>query len=104
VSTNPFDGLDPDAVLRRLQAQAEDLESKASRLRAELATTTASASSPDGAVTVTLSSAGALEDIVFSTAVAEHEPSALGPLVMATVRDARQAVDEKLATAFGGLS
>jgi DNA-binding protein YbaB len=101
VSTNPFDGLDPEAVLRQLQAQADDLESKAAQLRTELATVTASASSPDGAVTVTLAPTGALADIAFSAAVADHAPEALGPLVMATVRAAQRAVDDQVKASLG---
>lgn len=96
MSENPFDGLDPDSVLRQLRAQAADLETKATRLRDELAGTTASASSPDGAVAVTVSATGALEDITFSTAASEHAPEELGPLVMAAVRDARAAVSERV--------
>jgi DNA-binding protein YbaB len=102
---NPFEGLDPDTMLRELQAQAADLENKATQLRSELATATASATSPDGAVTVTLSPTGALQDITFSAKAAAHKPEALGPLVMQTVRAAQREVSNRvtasLAEQFG---
>lgn len=102
---NPFEGLDPDTMLRELQAQAADLENKATQLRSELATASASATSPDGAVTVTLSPTGALQDITFSAKAAGHKPEALGPLVMQTVRAAQREVSNRvtasLAEQFG---
>lgn len=102
---NPFEGLDPDTMLRELQAQAADLENKATQLRSELATATASATSPDGAVTVTLSPTGALQDITFSAKAAAHKPEALGPLVMQAVRAAQREVSNRvtasLAEQFG---
>jgi len=105
VSTNPFESLDPDTVLRQLQQQADDLESKATRLRTELAKATATASSPDGAVTVTLSPTGALQNIQFSAKAAGHTPDALGPLVMKTVQAAQREVSQRvtasLAEQFG---
>lgn len=102
---NPFEGLDPDSVLRELQQQVENLETKAAELRTELANASATATSPDGAVTVTLSPTGALKDITFSAAVATHSPAELGPLVMRTVqaaqRDVSNRVTASLAEGFG---
>lgn len=103
--TNPFEGLDPDAMLRELQQQADDLEHKASSLRTELATATATATSPDGAVTVTLSPTGALQNITFSAKASSVKPEALGPLVMTTVQAAQREVSNRvtasLAAQFG---
>jgi DNA-binding protein YbaB len=93
---NPFDGLDPDTMLRELQAQAAELETKATQLRDELAAATASATSPDGAVTVTLSPTGALQNISFSAKAAAHKPEALGPLVMKTVQAAQREVSNRV--------
>lgn len=102
---NPFDGLDPDTVLRDLQRQAEDLETKAARLRTELANASATVTSPDGAVTVALSPTGALQDITFTAAAAKITPEELGPLVMTTVRAAQREVSDRvtasLAQQFG---
>lgn len=102
---NPFEGLDPDTMLRELRAQAADLENKATRLRSELAAASGTATSPDGAVTVTLSPTGALQDITFSAKAAAHKPEALGPLVMKTVRAAQREVSNRvtasLAEQFG---
>ena len=102
---NPFEGLDPDSVLRQLQQQAEDLETKASQLRSELATTSATVTSPDGAVTVTLSPTGALQDITFAAPAARVAPEHLGPMVMKTVQAAQHEVSNRvtasLAEQFG---
>ncbi len=103
--TNPFEGLDPDAMLRELREQAADLENKATQLRTDLANASATATSPDGAVTVTLSPTGALQNITFSAKVASHKPEALGPLVMKTVQAAQREVSNRvtasLAEQFG---
>jgi DNA-binding protein YbaB len=105
VPTNPFEGLDPDSMIRELQQQADDLDRKATRLRTELANVTVTATSQDGAVTVTLSPTGALQDITFAASAAGHTPDELGPLVMATVRTAQREVSNRmtaaLATQFG---
>lgn len=102
---NPFEGLDPDTALRELRQQADALESKATRLRTELAAASATATSPDGAVTVTLSPTGALQNISFSAKATAHRPEALGPLVMKTVlaaqREVATRVTASLAEQFG---
>jgi DNA-binding protein YbaB len=93
---NPFEGRDPDSMLRELRQQAEDLETKATQLRTELANASATATSPDGAVTVTLSPTGALQDISFSPKASTVKPEALGPLVMKTVQAARREVSNRV--------
>ena len=93
---NPFEGMDHDAVLRTLRERAEGIEARAEQLRAGLESASASASSPDGAVTVTLSPTGALQAISFSAKAAAHKPEALGPLVMSAVRAAQRQVSAKL--------
>jgi DNA-binding protein YbaB len=102
---NPLDGLDPDSVLRQLQQQAADLENKAARLRTELTNASATATSPDGAVTVTLSPTGALQNITFAAPAAKVPPEKLGPLVMTTVQAAQREVSNRvtasLAEQFG---
>lgn len=94
--SNPFEGLDPDAMLAELRQQAADLETKATQLRTELDKTTATATSPDGAVTVTLSPTGALQNITFSAKAAAVKPEALGPLVMQTVATAQREVSNRV--------
>lgn len=93
---NPFAGMDPDAMLRELRQQADDLETKSNQLRDELAAASATVSSPDGAVTVTLSPTGALQHISFSAKAANHSHEALGPLVMKTVQAAQHEVSSRM--------
>jgi len=100
VQPNPFAGMEPDAMLRSLREEAERLESRANQLRDDLAAAGATATSPDGAVTVTLSPTGALRDVSFATKAREHTPEALGPLVMRTVRDAQRQVAAQVAESF----
>jgi DNA-binding protein YbaB len=97
VPANPFEGMEPETMLRALRDKARQLETDAARIRDELAASSASVSSPDGAVTVTLSPTGALQDITFGAKAANHKPEALGPLVMRTVEAARQAVATRVA-------
>jgi DNA-binding protein YbaB len=94
--------MDHDAVLRTLRERAEGIEARAEQLRAGLEAASASASSPDGAVTVTLSPTGALLDISFSAKAAGHKPEALGPLVMSAVRAAQRQVSAKLTESLEG--
>jgi len=102
---NPFDGLDPDTVLEQLRQQAADLETKAAQLRTELNNATATTTSPDGAVTVTLSPTGALQNITFAAPASKVPPEKLGPLVMQTVQAAQREVSSQvtasLSTQFG---
>ncbi len=99
---NPFEGMDHEAVLRTLRERAEGVEARARELRAGLEAASASASSPDGAVTVTLSPTGALQGISFSAKAAAHKPEALGPLVMSAVQAAQRQVSAKLTESLAG--
>lgn len=102
MQANPFEGMDHDAVLRTLRERAADVEERARQLGAGFAAATSTASSPDGAVTVTLSPAGALQDITFSAKSAGHKPEALGPLVMSAVAAAQRQASAKLTAALEG--
>ncbi|HYQ69732.1 YbaB/EbfC family nucleoid-associated protein [Actinophytocola sp.] len=95
---NPFQ--DPESMLRELRQQAAELETRATRLRDDLAAASATVTSPDGAVTVTLSPTGALQDISFTAKAAAHKPEALGPLVMKTVRAAQGEVSNRVAASL----
>ena len=102
MQSNPFEGMDHDDVMRMLRERAADVEQRAQRMSAGFAAATATASSPDGAVTVTLSPTGALQDISFSAKAAGHKPEALGPLVMSAVAAAQRQASAKLTEALDG--
>jgi DNA-binding protein YbaB len=87
-------------MLRELRQQAADLETRATQLRTDLSAASATATSPDGAVTVTLSPTGALQDISFSAKAATVRPEALGPLVMRTVQAAQREVSTRVAASL----
>jgi DNA-binding protein YbaB len=103
VSANPFEGMDHDAMLRALREKTQGIEARVQELRAGLESASATASSPDGAVTVTLSPTGALQNISFSAKAAGHKPEALGPLVMSAVRAAQRQVSAKLTESLQGV-
>jgi len=94
--------MDHDAVMRMLRERAADVEERARRMSAGFAAAAATASSPGGAVTVTLSPTGALQDISFSAKAAGHKPEALGPLVMSAVAAAQRQASAKLTETLAG--
>src|SRR3954452_7642806 len=104
MQSNPFEGMDHDAVMRMLRERAADVEERARRMSAGFAAATATASSPDGAVTVTLSPTGALQDISFTSKAAAHSPEALGPLVMKTVQAAQREVSNRVTASLDQFS
>ena len=93
---NPFAGMDPDTMLRTLKQESEQMEVKARQLQQEMAAATVTTTSPDGAVTVTVSPTGALQDISFSDKATNHRPATLGPLVMKTVHAAQRQVADRV--------
>lgn len=65
-----------------------EIRSRTEAARAALRSVTATASSPDGRVTVTVDSAGVLTDIAFGT-VSDCDPATLARTVLDTAREAR---------------
>jgi DNA-binding protein YbaB len=92
--------LEIDSWLTNFQSRMQDVQQKAARLTEGLAASSASKSSPDGAVTVTVGANGALLNLEFGRRVAEHAPPQLSALIMRTVRDAQRAASEKVGEAL----
>jgi len=84
-------------------AQMDALQTKAEEVQELLRTTTAKASAPDGAASVTVGPGGALVDLTFGERAYRRRPEALASLVLALVGQAQKQVSAQVAGAFGGL-
>ena len=80
---------DPAETLRAYQQRVQEIAERADATRARLAALRPAVTSPDGAVTVTVSSVGALVDLVFGPAAERLELTDLARLVVSTAQAAR---------------
>ena len=92
--------LEIDSWLDNFQSRMRDVQEKASKLTEGLAASSATKSSPDGAVTVTVGANGALLKLEFGRRVGEHAPPQLAALIMRTVREAQRGASEKVGEAL----
>jgi DNA-binding protein YbaB len=92
--------MDFDRWLADLQARVAETQRKSAELAENLNSTTASASSPDSAVKVTVGANGALHGIELSPRAAEHTPAQLSALIMKTVHKAQRSVSEQVGEAL----
>jgi DNA-binding protein YbaB len=102
----PIDTLDEeqfleiDSWLDNFQSRMRDVQEKAAKLTEGLAASSATKSSPDSAVTVTVGANGALLKLEFGRRVGEHAPPQLAALIMRTVREAQRGASEKVGEAL----
>jgi hypothetical protein len=80
---------DPVETLRSYEQRVQEITARAGATRARLAALRPAATSPDGAVTVTVSSTGALVDLAFGPAAERIALPDLARLVVATAQTAR---------------
>ncbi|HEX3784710.1 MAG TPA: YbaB/EbfC family nucleoid-associated protein [Pseudonocardiaceae bacterium] len=92
--------MDFDRWLSDLQTRVADTQRKSAELMDNLGSTSATASSPDGAVTVVVGANGALHKIDFSPRIAEHTSAQLSALVMKAVHKAQRDVAERVGEAL----
>ena len=92
--------MDTDTWLAQYKDKVNGLKQAAADLQRDLAASTATVSSADESVTVTIGPNGSLRDVVFSQRAAEHSPAALAALLMKTVARGQRAVAEQVAAAF----
>ncbi|HEX5494340.1 MAG TPA: YbaB/EbfC family nucleoid-associated protein [Mycobacteriales bacterium] len=76
-------------LVERLRAESARTLDGYAQLREESAGMTTAASSPDGAITVTVRPDGAIADLRIDDAATRHGPGNLGRLVLATIQRAR---------------
>ncbi|MGH4022487.1 MAG: YbaB/EbfC family nucleoid-associated protein [Pseudonocardiaceae bacterium] len=88
--------MDPHEWLRQYHAQGDDMVQRSREFGEQLREVSETVSSRDGAVTVTVSPSGALQDLQFSPRVGEMSHVQLSALVMETVRGAQARVAHKV--------
>lgn len=86
--------------LGQYKSRIEGLKQASEGLRDNVASAGVTASSPDGAVTVTIAPGGGLRDLKFGHRAGEHTHAALAALVMKTVGKAQREMSEKVIEAF----
>jgi DNA-binding protein YbaB len=95
--------VDPDQWLKDMETRLSDLKQKSEDLAENLASATASATSKDGAVNVTISPSGALQDLELTQRAAGMSPGKLTASIMEAVRRGQKAASAKMVEAFAPL-
>src|SRR3954452_16174124 len=80
---------DPVETVRAYEHRVQDIATRADATRARRAAVRPAVTSPDGAVTVTVSAIGALVDLSFGPAAGSLELADLARVVVATAQTAR---------------
>ena len=94
----------PDEWLADFEAKTAELQRDAAAFRRNLEAAGTSASSEDGALTVTVAPNGALLDLKISDSVPTAKGGALAAQLMALVRDAREGAATHVVEAFQPLA
>ncbi len=103
IDANRMKNVDPDQWLNDMQARIVDLKQKSTELAENLANSTATVSSKDGAVTVTIAPTGALQHLELTQKAAGMNPSRLTASIMEAVHKGQRAASEKMVEAFAPL-
>ncbi|MGW5720439.1 YbaB/EbfC family nucleoid-associated protein [Amycolatopsis sp. NPDC003865] len=93
----------PGDPLAAFTVELEEIRAKAATAQEALRSATASAQSPDGAVSVTVGPSGVLQELRFGPRAYERPPQALSGLVMQLIGRAQQKVSAQVASAFDGM-
>ena len=93
-AADPSGGL--DAQISRLREQAEKVQER-------ITTATATVSSPDESVTVTVGAGGAVTDVRFGNRAYQRPPQQLASVLMQVIGKAQRKVSAEVSTAFAGL-
>ena len=86
--------------LGQYKSRIDGLRQAAEGLRENVAAAGVTASSPDGAVTVSIAPGGGLRDLKFGHRASEHTYAELAALVMKTVGKAQRQMSDKVIEAF----
>ncbi|MEO6087735.1 MAG: YbaB/EbfC family nucleoid-associated protein, partial [Umezawaea sp.] len=95
--------MDPDQWLNDMETRLADLKEKSENLTQNLATASATVTSNDGAVTVTIAPTGALQNLELTQKAAGMSPGKLTASIMDAVRKGQQAASAKMVEAFAPL-
>lgn len=89
---------DPHNLITSLEQRTADIMSRAEATQAKVAAVTGTASSEDGAVTVTVNATGALQDVTFGRTADRIPKEKLGAVIMATARRAQASAATQVTT------
>lgn len=103
IDANRMKNVDPDQWMNDMQAKLTDLKQKSEDLAENLATATATVTSNDGAVKVTIAPTGALQNLELTQRAAGMSPAKLTASIMEAVRKGQQAASAKMMEAFAPL-
>ena len=95
--------MDPDQWLKDMDTRLADLKQKSEDLAENLAAATASVTSDDGAVNVTIAPSGALQNLELTQRAAGMSPGKLTASIMQAVRRGQKAASAKMVEAFAPL-
>jgi DNA-binding protein YbaB len=95
--------LDPDQWLKDMESRLSDLKEKSENLAQNLATASATVTSNDGAVNVTISPTGALQNLELTQRAAGMSPGKLTASIMEAVGKGQRAASAKVMEAFAPL-
>ena len=95
--------MDPDQWLKDMEGRLSDLKQKSADLAENLAAATATVTSADGAVTVTIAPSGALQNLELTQRAAGLSPGKLTASIMQAVRKGQRASSAKMVEAFAPL-
>jgi DNA-binding protein YbaB len=86
--------------LTSFEAKIADMQQKSAELQQNIAASAATASTPDGAVRVTVGPTGALQDLQLAPSTTRYAPAELAALVMRTAAQAQREAAHRVAAAF----
>jgi DNA-binding protein YbaB len=92
--------LEIDSWLSNFQSRMQEVQQKAAKLTGDLAASSVTKSSADGAVTVNVGANGGLQNLELGRRATELAPAQLSALIMRTVRDAQRAASAKVGEAL----
>ncbi|WNV82144.1 YbaB/EbfC family nucleoid-associated protein [Umezawaea sp. Da 62-37] len=103
IDANRMKNVDPEQWLADMHVRMADLQQKSAELTENLAASSATVSSKDGAVTVTIAPTGALQHLELTPRAAGMSPGRLTASIMEAVHKGQRASSEKMVEAFAPL-
>ncbi|MET0132804.1 MAG: YbaB/EbfC family nucleoid-associated protein [Kibdelosporangium sp.] len=86
--------------LSGFEARIADMQAKSAALQQDIAAAGATASTPDGAVRVTVGPTGALQDLQLGPSVTRYPPAELAAIITRTAGEAQRQAAHRVAAAF----
>ncbi|GGP69106.1 YbaB/EbfC family nucleoid-associated protein [Saccharothrix coeruleofusca] len=103
IDANRMRGVDPDQWMKDMELRVADLKRKSADLAQNLAASTATVTSKDGAVTVTVAPTGAVQNIAVEQRAAGMSPDRLTASIMEALRKGQRQASGMMLEAFAPL-